>query len=57
MAADTELQATLAALESKGQAELTREERRARERSLAHLGVPPFERMVQVPVTWGTRDL
>jgi len=47
MQGDTELQATLAALAAKGQAELTREEQRARQRSLDSLGVPPFARMCQ----------
>ncbi|KAF8065759.1 hypothetical protein HT031_002819 [Scenedesmus sp. PABB004] len=42
MAADAELQATLATLAAKGQAALTREEARARKRSLQGLGLPGF---------------
>lgn len=48
MESDAELQATLAALAAKGQAALTREEKRARQRSLDNLGVPSFTRMCQV---------
>ncbi|KAI8473540.1 MAG: hypothetical protein J3K34DRAFT_410426 [Monoraphidium minutum] len=45
MDADAELQATLAALAEKGQAALTREERLARQRSLAGLDAPSFSEM------------
>ncbi|GBF96882.1 Fe-S oxidoreductase [Raphidocelis subcapitata] len=45
MESDDELQAALAALAAKGQAALTREERRARQRSLDGLGVPSFARV------------
>jgi hypothetical protein len=48
MESDGELQATLAALAQKGQAALTREERVARQRSLAGLGAPSFTRVCQV---------
>ncbi|KIZ06859.1 Fe-S oxidoreductase [Monoraphidium neglectum] len=47
MESDGELQATLAALAQKGQAALTREERVARQRSLAGLGAPSFTRVCQ----------
>ncbi len=42
MAGDAEGAALAARLAAKGQAALTREERRARQRSLDALGVPPF---------------
>jgi len=45
MAEDTELQAHLAELAAKGQAALTREEARARQRSLDNLGLPNFYQM------------
>jgi hypothetical protein len=48
MESDTEFQATLAAVKSKGQAQLTREEARARKRSLQHLNLPSFADKLQV---------
>ena len=42
MATDTEFQATAAALAARGQAALTADERAARRRSLAGLGLPAF---------------
>eukprot|EP00882_Tetradesmus_deserticola_P025834 GHRQ01028409.1.p1 GENE.GHRQ01028409.1~~GHRQ01028409.1.p1 ORF type:complete len:174 (+),score=60.49 GHRQ01028409.1:689-1210(+) len=47
LAADTDLQATLAAIAAKGQQQLTREEARARKRSLQGLGLPGFEQKLQ----------
>lgn len=46
--ADTEFQATLAAYAQKGQQQLTREESRARKRSLQHLNLPAFGAKLQV---------
>lgn len=48
MDSDAEFQATLAAIKSKGQAQLTREEARARKRSLQHLNLPDFANKLQV---------
>lgn len=48
MESDTELQATLAALKTKGQAALSREEAKARKRSLQHLNLPSFTDKLQV---------
>jgi hypothetical protein len=50
MDSDIELQATLAALKAKGQAALTREEAKARKRSLQHLNLPSFADKLQVRV-------
>eukprot|EP00879_Flechtneria_rotunda_P029583 GHRR01032006.1.p1 GENE.GHRR01032006.1~~GHRR01032006.1.p1 ORF type:complete len:478 (+),score=123.98 GHRR01032006.1:211-1434(+) len=47
MATDTEFQATLAAVKAKGQAQLTREEAKARKRSLQDLGLPGFTNKLQ----------
>lgn len=51
MESDVELQATLAALKAKGQAVLSREEAKARKRSLQHLNLPSFTEKLQV--NWG----
>lgn len=48
MAADSELQATLLAVQAKGQQQLTREEAKARKRSLQGLGLPGFSQKLQV---------
>jgi hypothetical protein len=48
LAADTELQATLAAVAAKGQQQLTHEEAKARKRSLQGLGLPSFQQKLQV---------
>lgn len=45
---DVELQATLARLGSVGQAEMTREEKLQRQRSLDHINAPAFARLVKV---------
>jgi hypothetical protein len=49
MAGDTELQASLARLAEKGQAELTRAERITRQRALDTLDVPAFGATCKVP--------
>jgi hypothetical protein len=48
LAADTDLQATLAAVAAKGQQQLTKEEAKARKRSLQGLGLPSFQQKLQV---------
>jgi len=48
MESDSEFQATLAALKAQGQAALTREEERARKRSLQQLDLPSFANRLQV---------
>eukprot|EP00878_Enallax_costatus_P033532 GHUV01037030.1.p1 GENE.GHUV01037030.1~~GHUV01037030.1.p1 ORF type:complete len:171 (-),score=20.20 GHUV01037030.1:222-734(-) len=48
MQQDAEFQATLAAVQARGQAALTREEAKARRRSLAGLGLPGFHSRLQV---------
>lgn len=48
LAADKEAQAVLAALQAKGQAQLTREEAKARKRSLKGLGLPGFTEKLKV---------
>lgn len=47
MESDSEFQATLAALKAQGQAALTREEERARKRSLQQLDLPSFANRLQ----------
>ncbi|KAF6264814.1 Fe-S oxidoreductase, partial [Scenedesmus sp. NREL 46B-D3] len=47
LAADADLQATLAAVAAKGQQQLTREEAKARKRSLQGLGLPSFQQKLQ----------
>jgi hypothetical protein len=48
MEQDTELQQVLARLQEVGQVEMTREERRQRQRSLQRLGVPSFSEKLRV---------
>jgi hypothetical protein len=48
MECDDELQATLAAILEKGQEQLSREEAKARKRSLQHLNLPSFPQALQV---------
>ena len=61
MQEDPEFQATQAALKAKGQAQLTREEAKARKRSLQGLDLPSFPSKMQVclqglPTTTHTRS-
>ena len=48
MASDAEFQQTAARLQKLGQAAITREEKRKRQRSLDKIGVPSFGAMVKV---------
>lgn len=46
MLADPEFQAAQKALKEKGQRQLTKEERKQRQRALDDLGVEPFEQLI-----------